>query len=185
MRPEDKEYVKEIIDKHGYQSPILDTCVGTISSPYEDEDLFSKGSYFRHDIAQFHNSIDVICDICEMDQIPDHTFGTIINFWALEHIYNPFKAISEMYRILREDGMLLLAVPLHWRVHRAPAVKDYWRFCPDGLRLLLTSFIILDLRVDGCKDEFEWDQTAIDYRSWHTGSTGIYIAAKKTKIAQK
>jgi SAM-dependent methyltransferase len=177
MRPEDRLYVEEIISKKGLMTPVLDTCVGATQSLYED--LFPKDSYFRHDIVKHNNLIDIACDICNMFQIPDNSFGIVINFWGLEHIHNPFMAIDEMYRIIKVNGILLLGVPLYWRVHRSPQVKDYWRFCPDGLAVLLKSFSILDLRVDGCKDESEWDPTSLDYRKWETGSVGIYATAQK------
>jgi SAM-dependent methyltransferase len=177
MRPEDRLYVQEIISKKGLTAPVLDACVGAARSLYED--LFPKDSYFRHDLAKQNDSIDMAADICSMPDIPDNLFGTVINFWGLEHIRNPFMAIDEMHRVLKVNGILLLAVPLYWRVHRSPQVKDYWRFCPDGLALLLKSFSLLDLRVDGCRGESEWDLTSLDYRTWKAGSTGIYAAAMK------
>jgi hypothetical protein len=36
---------------------------------------------------------------------------------------------------------------MHFKIHRAP--KDYWRFTPDGIELLLSRFKILDCTLEG------------------------------------
>ena len=42
----------------------------------------------------------------------DESFDLIICFHVLEHILNDQKAIKELYRILKENGVILIQVPL-------------------------------------------------------------------------
>jgi ubiquinone/menaquinone biosynthesis C-methylase UbiE len=74
----------------------------------------------------------------------------LINDQALECYENPFVAMSEMYRILKPGGVLLLDVPFAYRwfgkgswydeKQNKKEVKDYWRFTRDGLELLTKAF---------------------------------------------
>jgi hypothetical protein len=51
---------------------------------------------------------------------------------------------------------------MHFKIHRTP--KDYWRFTPDGIELLLSRFKILDCALEG------------DLKR----PKGIWVAAQKT-----
>lgn len=59
---------------------------------------------------------------------------------VLEHVRNPFVVISEIERVLRPNGTLLLWVPFLYPYHAAPSYKDYYRFTQDGLEELLKNF---------------------------------------------
>jgi SAM-dependent methyltransferase len=52
-----------------------------------------------------------ICDTVNMDIIPSKKYDFCLSSNVLEHIANPFKAISEWLRVLKDDGLLLLVVP--------------------------------------------------------------------------
>ena len=64
--------------------------------------------------------------------------GTILLFEILEHLPRPQQAIDEAYRVLRDDGLLALSVPFHYRLHAFPT--DYWRFTASGINTLLHAF---------------------------------------------
>jgi SAM-dependent methyltransferase len=81
-----------------------------------------------------------------MKPIPNETFGLVLNLEALEHVAYPQKSIDEIHRILRPEGLLILTTVMHFRIHPSP--KDYWRFTPDGIELLLRQFKILDCTVE-------------------------------------
>ena len=91
--------------------------------------------------------IDVICDIADMKPITSESIGLVLNLESLEHLPYPQKAIDEIHRVLRPDGLLILTTVMHFKIHRAP--KDYWRFTPDGIELLLSRFKILDCTLEG------------------------------------
>jgi SAM-dependent methyltransferase len=64
--------------------------------------------------------------------------GTVVCTCTLEHVRRPERAIAEMRRVLREDGVLALSVPFTFRLHGLP--EDYWRFTPSGVDVLLSGF---------------------------------------------
>ncbi|MBI1929030.1 class I SAM-dependent methyltransferase [Candidatus Poribacteria bacterium] len=49
-------------------------------------------------------------DICDME-FADNTFDYVISTEVIEHTPNPRKALQEMHRVLKHNGVLLLTVP--------------------------------------------------------------------------
>ena len=64
----------------------------------------------------------------------DRSFDTVLSVQVLEHTPHPAALISEMARVLKDDGVLLLSAPFQFRLHEQP--HDYYRFSPHGLRVL-------------------------------------------------
>jgi SAM-dependent methyltransferase len=52
-----------------------------------------------------------ICDSVSLDTVKSGTYDFCLACNVLEHIANPFKAISEWLRVLKGDGLLFLVVP--------------------------------------------------------------------------
>jgi len=146
MREAVVNYVKWAIERFPFEEPILDTCAGWEPNFYQP--LFPGKRYIKQDMRDFDPPcIDVICDIVDMKLIPDNSIGLVLNLESLEHIPQPQKAIDEIYRILRPNGLLILTTVMHFKIHRCP--RDYWRFTPDGIELLLNRFEILDCTLEG------------------------------------
>lgn len=54
---------------------------------------------------------------------------------VLEHVFEPELFMKEIYRVLKEGGLLLLTVPFVWDEHEVPF--DYCRYTSFGIRHLL------------------------------------------------
>lgn len=52
-----------------------------------------------------------ICDAIELAAIQSETYDFVLSSHTVEHIANPFRAISEWLRVLRDNGVLLLVFP--------------------------------------------------------------------------
>lgn len=68
---------------------------------------------------------------------------------VLEHVRDPWAALSEFARVLRSDGVLIFSMPFLYPVHDAP--YDFQRLTQYGLRrdLDLAGFDIVSLRKTG------------------------------------
>jgi len=72
----------------------------------------------------------------------DSSFDAIVADQVLEHVRNPFDAISESIRVLRPGGILIHTTCFLNPVHRYPI--DWWRFTPDALRGLAEGMEVID-----------------------------------------
>lgn len=85
---------------------------------------------------------DFIADItnCWLDS---ESWDTVLCTEVLEHTYEPWKAISEIYRLLKIDGKLYGSTPFWFRVH-GPS-PDCYRFTSEGLKFLLKDFRLVKI----------------------------------------
>ena len=62
-------------------------------------------------------------DVQDMYMISDETYDIIISSHVLEHVENDRKALKEMKRILKEDGMILFLVPIDLNANK---INEEW-----------------------------------------------------------
>ena len=65
----------------------------------------------------------------------DGSFDYVLCTEVLEHVPDPFAFLTDLQRVLRQDGTLILTVPWSARLHHLP--YDYGRFTRFGLAALL------------------------------------------------
>ncbi len=166
MREAVINYVKWATQHFPFEEPILDTCAGWEPNFYQP--LFPGKRYIKQDVQDFDPPcIDLICDVANMKPISSESIGLVLNLESLEHVPYPQKAIDEIHRVLRPNGLLILTTVMHFKIHRTP--KDYWRFTPDGIELLLSRFKILDCTLEG------------DLKR----PKGIWVTAQKISLAEE
>jgi SAM-dependent methyltransferase len=77
----------------------------------------------------------------------DGEVGTALCLDTLEHCADPFAACHEMHRVLAPDGICVISSVMLIGIHAHP--NDYWRFTPEGFRLLLDDFDDSDVAATG------------------------------------
>jgi SAM-dependent methyltransferase len=79
----------------------------------------------------------------------DQSFDLVITQECLEHVKDPFKAMNEIYRVLKKGGKLYIQLPFIIGYHPGPT--DYWRFTIEGIEELANrnSFIVLEKGIVG------------------------------------
>ena len=110
---------------------------GCGQKPYEH--LFHVDEYVGLDIEASGHShatskIDVLYD---GKQIPfdDGHFDSAFSSEVFEHVFNIKDILSELYRVLKPNGLLLVTAPFVWEEHEAP--YDFARYSSFGLKHLL------------------------------------------------
>jgi len=66
---------------------------------------------------------------------PDQSFDSVVCNKVFEHVFTPDLFLSEIFRVLKPEGQLLLMVPFIWDEHEQP--WDYARYTSFGLKSLL------------------------------------------------
>lgn len=85
-----------------------------------------------HDHAE--EDIDVFYD-GKTFPFPDNHFDSVLTNQVFEHVFNPNEFLSEINRVLKPKGHLLLTVPFIWDEHEQPF--DYGRYSSFGIKHVL------------------------------------------------
>ncbi len=86
-------------------------------------------------------------DNVECLSLIDESVGTVLILDTLEHVENCFKAMDEIYRILKKDGIVVMSSVMDFPIHDYPS--DFWRFTPEAFKLLLNKFPIKIIGLQG------------------------------------
>ena len=78
--------------------------------------------------------------------LPDASMDAVITQETLEHVADPFRAITEIARVLKPGGELYLQLPFIIGYHPGPT--DFWRFSREGI-VRLVEYGGLDCREVG------------------------------------
>lgn len=110
--------------------------VGCGSKPYQS--LFDVEEYLGLDIdSERSRKLGIADYFYDGNTFPfqSESFDSALCNQVLEHVFNPDAFLSEIHRVLRPDGKLLLTVPFVWDEHEQPF--DYARYSSFGLKALL------------------------------------------------
>jgi SAM-dependent methyltransferase len=83
-------------------------------------------------------------DLCDpRSTVPSGHFDYIVCTEVLEHTRQPFKAVENLFRMLKPGGYCFVTTPFNFRIHGP--LPDCWRFTEHGLRELFSEFSIIEL----------------------------------------
>ena len=106
----------------------------------------SYKKYFPNRIGfdiQSGPGVDVVGDAHNLP-FENEKFDNILCTEVLEHLHSPYIAISEMKRVLKKGGKLVLTTRFIFPLHDIP--HDYYRFTKYGLKHLFKNWEILELK---------------------------------------
>jgi SAM-dependent methyltransferase len=105
--------------------------------------------YDGFDKDQRTEDITFVGDVHHMDAIQDASYDSAICLEVLEHVQNPLQVLSEIARIMKKGGKLVVSVPHLSRLHEEP--YDFFRYTKYGLCSLLENagFHVLTLESRG------------------------------------
>ena len=108
------------------------------------------------------NNVDIHGDILNMPSSWNNKWDVALCIEVMECITDPFKAMDEIYRILKPGGTLLLSCPFNYRwfgvgswKDPAQGAPDYWRITKDGWVLLTKKFKNVDIKGFGGTGEHD------------------------------
>lgn len=105
--------------------------------------FINADKYYTSDSNKGHKC-DFVLDVTDMKEIKNDKFDCVFCNSVLEHVFDIWKGVKEIERILKPGGILILGLPLKQAIHMPP--HDYWRFTKFGINeLLKDSFQIIEL----------------------------------------
>jgi len=97
------------------------------------------------DIFPYKNT-DICCNIANLP-FKDNSIDIIFCIAVLEHVPNPEKDVSEIYRVLKKDCLVYISFPFIQGFHASPF--DYSRRTYEGMKFLFKEFKLIDLKCAG------------------------------------
>ena len=143
-------------------------------------DVFPKADEFVGVDLKKGKGVDVVADIRDLP-FKDESFDAILSMVVLEHIGEGWrKAIDEMDRVLKHQGLLFVVVPSLFSFHGHGQCNDYRRWFKDGISVDLESFCFIeDIRYIGMEKSFKKDKR-LKYRgTFDEGYELIALTARK------
>lgn len=158
--------VLEGIDRY-LKGKLID--IGCGHMPLKSELEHKVGKYDTLDIEPRTDGVKFIGSVLDMHMIENSSYDSVISLAVLEHVPDPFRAVSEINRILKLDGIFMLSVPHISRLHELP--HDYFRYTEFGIRELLEKrgFKILHIEKAGTLISYLGHQisTVLIGLTWH------------------
>lgn len=151
-----KNFINSLLRKMGYQISKFDNLgyvfreklIELLNNNVSGETILDIGSsQWNYPKEHFKNvttldiqpPADVIGSIMDMP-FKDATFDCIICLETLEHVEDPLKAMSEIYRVLKPGGKFIGSAPFAYELH-GEEYGDYWRFTRQCWeRLMMKNF---------------------------------------------
>ncbi len=139
MRESIRQFVEIVSQTLPVEAPVFEFGALQLDGLVASADLrpfFPGKEYVGCDMRE-GPGVDRVLNLHNIDQ-PSGSVGTVISLDTMEHVEFPHKAMEEIHRILRPDGVAVISSVLDFRIHATP--YDYWRFTPDGFRSILSPF---------------------------------------------
>lgn len=131
--------VRAVTETFDLPAPVLE--VGSFQVPGQEAiaDLrsFFPGKRYRGIDLRPGPGVDAVADVEDLPQ-PSESVGTVLALSTFEHVRHFWRGFDEIERVLRPDGALIVSCPFYFRLHHHP--RDYWRFTPQGLEVLLENY---------------------------------------------
>jgi SAM-dependent methyltransferase len=135
---------KFIIEHTSGESYPVVVDVGCGKAPHHKHITYEK--YIGVDIEDRGGVPDVvIADVNNGIPLPDATANLVICTETLEHTKKPHFVVSELYRITKRGGTVLLTAPMVWPVHEAP--YDFFRYTNFGMEYLFKEAGFTEVRI--------------------------------------
>ncbi len=96
----------------------------------------NRGEFVYTDVA-FGNRTQYICDAHDLP-FEDGSFDAVLAISVLEHVVDPYRVVSEIHRVLADDGVVYAVTPFLQPVHNG--AHDFTRFTYLGHRRLFRCF---------------------------------------------
>ena len=139
MKPNVKEFAKIISASLPIMDPVYE--FGSLQVPEQVgfsnlRPLFPANQYIGCDMRQ-GPGVDKVLNLHDID-LPPESVGTILCFDTLEHVEFPRKALEEIYRVIKPNGIAIITSLMNFPIHEYP--HDYWRFTPEAFKSILKPF---------------------------------------------
>ncbi len=81
---------------------------------------------------------DIVCSVEDMAVFKTSSVDVFFCMEVLEHVQNPFSAVTEITRVLKPGGVMIGSTPFMFPIHDEP--YDFYRYTKYGIQHLFRDF---------------------------------------------
>jgi len=128
-----ERYVKTSIIGNETNINVIDIGGANVNGSYAD--IFSS-PLFNYQAVDIYpgDAVDIVLEDPYVLPFADNEIDIIISGQAFEHVEFFWKLFSELSRVVKEDGLIILIAPSSGPIHKYPV--DCYRFYPDAYAAL-------------------------------------------------
>lgn len=142
-----KKWLDELNIRNGKMIQIGATSSNKDFTSHPDRHpLYNGLEFYNFDLKPDNQPNTIVGDITNAPMLKDEDYIFVYSEDTFEHIKAPWKAASEMMRILKPGGMCFLYTCFSWRYHEVPV--DYWRYTPSSLAFIFKELECLEANFD-------------------------------------
>jgi len=139
MRQKIKDFVSLTASVLAMEQPIYE--FGSLRVPGQEgladlRPLFPGKEYIGADMRE-GPGVDKVLNLHDID-LPSESVSTVLCLDTLEHVEYPHRALEEIHRILKPNGIAVISSVMFFPIHDHP--YDYWRFTPEAFKSILKPF---------------------------------------------
>lgn len=169
MHPSSLKHMAQKVEQYLSQNSSLRIVdIGSQDANGSFRPLFEKPdwNYTGVDLCAGSN-VDVVLDDPYHFPFGADSIDVIISGFVFEHVEFFWKTFTEMCRVVRPGGMIILIMPSRGPEHRSPV--DCWRFYPDAMSALarLCSVELVEAHTD-------WDDTGVAGSKLWGDTVGVF-----------
>jgi len=127
--------------------------------------------------------VDEICEASRLvERFGSEAFDIVVSTELLEHVQEWRSVVSNMKRVLRPGGALLMTTrSIGYPFHAAPF--DFWRYEPDDLRIVFADFEIATLERDPTyPGVFLRATRPVDFVERATADVALYSVLRRQRV---
>lgn len=135
--------VSDLVERLDLHAPVVEFGALQVEpgQPGDMRPLFGGQTFIGTDMRE-GPGVDRVEDLRSLS-FGDGEVGTALCLDTLEHCADPIAAARELRRVVSPDGgVCLISSVMLMPIHGYP--NDYWRFTPEGFRVLLEGFDHVD-----------------------------------------
>ena len=96
-----------------------------------------KSSFLVHSDLIKHDNVEIIMD-AHFSSFKSNSFDSVIATEVFEHLKKPFIVSTNIYDLLKTNGILVISIPFMFRIHADP--YDYFRYTKYTLYEMFKDF---------------------------------------------
>ena len=130
---------RAVVESFHLPEPILE--IGSLQVEGASDDINIRTLFPGKDYTgvDFRAGPGVDC-VASVEDLPQksRSVGTVLALSTFEHVQRFWKGFEEVERVLRPDGVFVVASPFYFHLHGYPS--DYWRFTPEAFDFMLKPY---------------------------------------------